>query len=67
MPNEYDESKDVIDPITLEAETIHSTVSKLVNVTVIDLEKDESFVCDDCTVNGKWSNFKYERFEVVAW
>lgn len=67
MPNEYDESKDVIDPITLEAETIHSTVSKLVNVTVIDLDKDESFVCDDCTVNGKWSNFKYERFEVVAW
>lgn len=67
MPKEHDEFRDIINPITLEAETIHSTVSKLVNVTVIDLDKDESFVCDDCTVNGRWSNFESKRFEVVAW
>lgn len=68
LPPEHKESRDIYDIYTLAViDTEHFTASDLVNVTVRDYEKDELFVCDDCTVDGKWSNFGNDRFEVLAW
>lgn len=70
MPEEHEESRDRLDPYTLAViDTEHSMVSNFVQCTVYDAEKDEYFVCDDCTVNGKWCNFEEVTgtYKVIAW
>lgn len=66
LPEEHEESKDIYDINTLAAiDTRHYKASELVLVTVRDCENDKIFVCDDITVDGKWSNFS--EYEVIAW
>lgn len=68
MPEEHEDFRDIFDPDTLAVvDTEHYTASDLVQVTVYDIDKDEYFVCDDCTVDGKWSNFGSDGFKVMAW
>lgn len=43
-----------------------NTVSKLVIVAVTD-DNGEMFVSDDITINGKWVNFPFARFDVTHW
>ena len=70
LPEEHEESRDRLDADTLAViDTEHNMVSDLVQCTVYDAEKDEYFVCDDCTVNGKWCNFEEVTgtYKVIAW
>lgn len=68
MPEEHEDFRDIFDTDTLAVvDTEHYTASDLVQVTVYDIDKDEYFVCDDCTVDGKWSNFGSDGFKVMAW
>lgn len=67
LPEEHEKSDDRIDVETLAVvDTEWHMCSDLVEVTVFDLEKEETFVCTDCTCDGKWSNF-YDDYEVKAW
>ena len=70
LPEEHEESRDRLDTDTLAViDTEHNMVSNLVQCTVYDSRKDEYFVCDDCTVNGKWCNFEEVTgtYKVIAW
>lgn len=70
LPEQHEESSDRFDPDTLAViDTEYNMVSDLVQCTVYDFEKDEYFVCDDCTVNGKWCNFEEVTgtYKVIAW
>ena len=68
LPEETEQHSTKYDPITFaEVDVEWHTVSDLVNVIVKDYDTDEVFVCDDCTVDGKWANFGYYPFEVLAW
>lgn len=68
MPKEHMESRDRLDPDTLAViDMEHNMVSDLVQCTVYDAEKDEYFVCDDCTVNGKWCNFEEVTGDVQSY
>ncbi len=70
LPEEHEESRDRLDADTLAViDTEHNMVSDLVQCTVYDAEKDEYFVCDDCTVNGKWCNLEEVTgmYKVIAW
>lgn len=68
LPEEHEEQKPIIDPVTLaEIDVRYYTASDLVQVTV-EGGTGRRFVCNDCTVNGRWSNFKEDLgFEVLAW
>ena len=68
MPEEHEEQQPIIDPVTLaEIDVRYYTVSDRVQVTIED-ETGRRFVCDDCTVNGRWYNFNEDLgFEVLAW
>ena len=68
MPEEHEEQQPIIDPATLaEIDVRYYTVSDRVQVTIED-ETGRRFVCDDCTVNGRWYNFNEDLgFEVLAW
>lgn len=68
LPEETEQYSTKYDPITLaEVDVEWYTVSDLVNVIVKNYDTDEVFVCDDCTVDGKWANFGSYPFEVLAW
>ena len=68
LPNEKETTQTKYDSSTLsELEVEHFLASELVNVVVKDLETDEIFTYDDCTVNGQWTNFDGKRYEVLAW
>lgn len=68
LPKEHEDFRDIFDPDTLAIiDTEHYMASDLVQITVYEIDKDEYFVCNDCTVDGKWSNFGSESFKVVAW
>ena len=70
LPEEREEFADIYDIETLAViDTRRHMVSDLVQVTVRDHEEDTIFVCDDCFVDGEWSNFdeRTGRFEVLAW
>ena len=70
LPEEHEESRDILDADTLAVmDTEHNMVSDLVQCTVYDAKKDEYFVCDDCTVNGKWCNLEgvTGTYKVIAW
>ena len=68
LPKEHEETRDRYDSYTLAViDTKYYMTSDLVNVTVKDLDREEVFVCDDCTVDGKWANFDSEIFKVIAW
>lgn len=68
MPEEHEDFRDIFDPdILAVVDTEHYTTSDLLQVTVYDIDKDEYFVCDACTVDGKWSNFGSDGFKVIAW
>lgn len=68
MPEEHEEQQPIIDSATLaEIDVRYYTVSDRVQVTIED-ETGRRFVCDDCTVNGRWYNFNEDLgFEVLAW
>lgn len=58
MPDECYEIKGTIVPLKQ---------SKLVNITVHDLDTDELFVCNDNTVDGRWCCFGDSDYKVIAW
>lgn len=68
MPEEHEEQQPIIDPVTLaEIDVRYYMASDLVQVTV-ESGTGRRFVCDDCKVNGRWSNFNEDLgFEVLAW
>ena len=70
LPEENEVTEDIFDPVTFAVvDTKYRMVSDLVLVTVRDYEKDDVFVCDDITVDGKWCNFDDGNgvYEVIAW
>lgn len=70
LPEVKEVTEDIFDPVTLAVvDTKYRMVSDLVLVTVRDYEKDDVFVCDDITVDGKWCNFDDGNgvYEVIAW
>lgn len=70
LPEEHEETKDVFDIYTLAVVDIeHHMVSDLVIVTVYDYYNNKVFVCNDCTVDGKWCNFpeSSDTYDVLAW
>ena len=69
MPEEHEDYEEIFDPMTLAVvDTKLYKCSDLVLVTVYDGNQDKIFVTDDCTVDGKWANYREDySFEVLAW
>lgn len=68
LPDLEEKTRDIMDLGSLAViGTETYMASDLVNVTVCDLDTEEIFACDDCLVDGKWSNFAGEKFKVIAW
>lgn len=68
LPKEREEVRDIYEVESLALiDSDNYLISDLVLLTVKDNEKDELFVSDDVTVNGKWANFEGSGYEVIAW